>query len=165
MLKRFDLYQESGQRRLLFRQTKREASQTMEEFYSHLLGLAAKAFPRENADTIDKNILDQFLIGSGDDKVRLYLIEKSPKTSRDALSMAIAYKAGLQYNETLKDNTLLAVANFEEDNYKRSSRVQFKNKFDDIDRSNDRNRSTSQERYSTRSNESEERGQLLIAHE
>ena len=142
----------------------------MEEFYTHLLGLAAKAFPGENADTKDlgeirsladtndKNILDQFLIGSGDDKVRLYLIEKSPKTSREALSMAVAYKAALQYNETLKENTLMAAANTEEDKYKRSSRVQFKNKFDDIDRSKDRNRSTSQERYSTRSNESEERG-------
>ena len=158
LLKRFDLYKESGQRRLLFRQTKREASQNMEEIYTHLLGLAANAFPGENADTIDKNILDQFLLGPGDDKVRLYLIKKSPKTSREALSMAVAYKAALQYNETLKENTLMAAANIEEDNYKRSSRVQFKNKFDDIDRSKDRNRSTSQERYSTRSNESEERG-------
>ena len=69
LLKRFGIYQESGQRRLLFRQTKREVSQSFEEFYTHLLSFAAKAFPGESADSIDKNILDQFLIGSRDYKV------------------------------------------------------------------------------------------------
>ena len=58
LIKRFDVHKEIGQKRLLFRQAKREATQTLEEFYTHLLGLAAKAFPDESAETIDRMITD-----------------------------------------------------------------------------------------------------------
>ena len=38
LLKCFDIHKEIGQKRLLFRQAKREGAQTLEEFYTHLLG-------------------------------------------------------------------------------------------------------------------------------
>ena len=96
-------------------------------------------------------------IGSGDDKLRLYLIEKSSKTSREVLSMAVVYKAALQYNKTLKENTLMAAANIE-DNSKRSSRVQFKNKSNDFGRRKDRKRSSSEKRGHFRSDRTERNG-------
>ena len=157
LLKRFGIYQNLGQRRLLFRQTKREVSQSFEEFYTHLLGLAAKAFPGESADSIDKNILDQFLIGSRDDKVRLYLIEKNPKTSREALSMAVAYKAVLQYNETLKENMLVAAASIGEEKNESSRRKLQNNTDESKEHERSKERSTSSEKYSTRINETEDR--------
>ena len=40
-------YQESGQRRFLFRRTLRNEPQSFEEFYTYLLELAAKAFPEK----------------------------------------------------------------------------------------------------------------------
>ena len=86
----------------------------------HLLGFSGEGIPWKSADSIDKNILDQFFIGSDDDKVQLYLIEKNPKTSREALLMAVAYKAVVQYNETLKENTLVAAAGIREERGKSS---------------------------------------------
>ena len=95
LLKSFDLYKETGQRRLIFRQTRIEIAQSFAEYYTHLPGLAAKAFPEENADTVDKNILDQFLKGIGDDNIRLYLLEKGPKPPKEALSLAVDHKVAL----------------------------------------------------------------------
>ena len=44
LLKRFDTYRESGQRRLMFKQAKRDPAQSFEEFYTSLLELASKSF-------------------------------------------------------------------------------------------------------------------------
>ena len=106
LLARFDIFKEAGQKRLIFRQAKREVSQSFEEFYTHLLGLAAKAFHGESSNMIDKILTDHFIIGCNDDKVRLYLIEKAPKSSKETLSTAVAYTAALKYNYNLKENSL-----------------------------------------------------------
>ena len=76
LLKRVDVQKEISQKRLLFRQTKPYGAQTLEEFYTHLLGLAAKAFPEEISDTADRMITDQFILGCEVDRTRLHLIEK-----------------------------------------------------------------------------------------
>ena len=53
--------------------------------------MAAKAFPGESSTTVDRMIMDQFICGFGEEKVRMYLIEKAPSTSREALSLTVAY--------------------------------------------------------------------------
>ena len=47
-------------------------------------------------------LTDQFIIECNDDKVRLYQIEKAPKSSKDTLSTAVAYRAALKYNDNLQ---------------------------------------------------------------
>ena len=112
LLKRFDVHKEIGQKRLLFRQAKREATQTLEEFYTHLLGLAAKAFPDETADTVDRMITDQFIVGCEVDRTRLHLIEKGPRTSREALALGIAHQAAIKYNESLRDTSAVSAVEY-----------------------------------------------------
>jgi len=50
-------------------------------------------------------ITDQLIVGCDDEKVRLHLCERQATTSREALAIAVAYKAALRYNETLRDNS------------------------------------------------------------
>ena len=57
-LKRFDTYRESGKRRLMFRQAKRDPAQSFEEFYKSLLELASKTFPGDSGIIIDRMITD-----------------------------------------------------------------------------------------------------------
>ena len=51
--------------------------------------MAAKAFPGESSATVDRMILDQLICG--EEKVGMYLIEKAPSTSQEALSQVVAY--------------------------------------------------------------------------
>ena len=104
LLKRFDLLKDTRQERLIFRQARREHGQNIEEFYTALLGVAAKAFPGESSAMVDIMILDQPICGCGEEKVRMYLIEKAPSTSREALSQAVAYQAAIKYNENLRES-------------------------------------------------------------
>ena len=67
-MKRLNVHQTTGHKRLLFRQAKRESNQSLEEFYTNLLGLAAKAFCDESSVTIDRMITDQFIAGCEMDK-------------------------------------------------------------------------------------------------
>ena len=122
--KRFDLLKDAGQKRLIFRQARREHGQTIEEFYTQLLGMAAKAFPGESSQAVDRMILDQLICGCADEKIRFHLIEKAPATSRDALSLAVAYQAAIKYNESLKDNILISTIQGEnnQDNYSNETR-------------------------------------------
>ena len=53
--------------------------------------MAAKAFPGEISAMVDRMILDQLICGCGEEKLRMYLIEKAPSTSREALSQTVAY--------------------------------------------------------------------------
>ena len=112
LLKRFDIHKELGQRRLLFKQEKREVTQTLDEFYAHLLGLAARAFPDESADTVNRMISDQFIAGCEIDRTRLHLIEKGPHTSRKALALGIAHQAAIKYNESLKDTSAVSALEY-----------------------------------------------------
>ena len=114
LLKRFDVHKEIGQKRLLFRQAKHEATQTLEEFYSHLLGLAAKTFPDESAETIDHMITDQLIVGFEVDRIRLHLIEKRPRTSREALAFGIVPQTAIQYNESLKDTSTVSAVHLQQ---------------------------------------------------
>ena len=50
-------------------------------------------------------ILDQLICGCAEEKVRMHLIEKSPSTSREALSIIVAYQAAVKYNESSKEST------------------------------------------------------------
>ena len=60
---------------------RRQATQMkMKKFSKHQNWPIQIRHKEENADTVDKNVLDQFLIGVGGDNIRLYLIEKGPKT-------------------------------------------------------------------------------------
>ena len=104
LLKRFDLLKDAGQKRLIFRQTRREHGQNIEEYYTELLGMAAKAFPRESSATVDRLVLNQLICGCGEEKVRMYLIEKAPSTSREALSQAVACQASIKYIENLRES-------------------------------------------------------------
>ena len=126
--KRFDLLKDAGQKRLIFRQARREQGQTIEEFYTQLLGMAAKAFPGESGQAVDRMILDQLICGCSDEKIRFQLIEKAPATSRDALLLAVAYQAAIKYNDSLKENVLVSTMPIDE------YRVDYRN------RSNERNR-------------------------
>ena len=105
LLKRFDLLKDAGQKRLIFRQARREYGQNIEEFYTALLGMAAKAFPGERSATVDRMILNQLICRCGEEKVGMYLIEKAPSTSREALSQAVAYQAAIKYNENLWESS------------------------------------------------------------
>ena len=97
---------------MLFRQAKREGAQTLEEFYTHLLGLAAKTFPEETADTIDRMITDQFIVRCEIDRTRLHLIEKGPCASMEVLALGIAHQAAIRYNESLKDAHAVAAVGY-----------------------------------------------------
>ena len=103
LLKRFDLLKEKGQRRLIMRQSRRKPGQDLAAFYSELLGLAAKAYPGENAHVVDEAVMDQFIYGCEEEKVRLHLLDKSPKSSREALSLATTFQAAMRYNESIKE--------------------------------------------------------------
>ena len=101
LLKRFHLLNDTGQKRLICRQARREYGQTIEQFYTALLVMAAKAFSCASSATVDRMILDQLICGCGEEKIRMYLIEKARDTSREALSLAVAYQTAIKYNENL----------------------------------------------------------------
>ena len=107
LLKRLDIVRERGQRRLLLRQARRKPGQDLQTFYTELLSLAAKAYPGshtpEQAQVTDEAIMDQLICGCEDEKIRVFLLEKSPKSSREALSLAMAYQSAMRYNDSIKD--------------------------------------------------------------
>ena len=125
LLKLFDLLKDAGQKRLIFRQARREYGQTIEEFYTALLGMAAKASPGKSSATVDRMILDQLICGCVKGKVRMHLIDKAPSTSREALLIAVAYQAAIKFNESLRENTTVVSSMYNENdqkNYSNTSR-------------------------------------------
>ena len=100
MKKRFSPTQGEGRLRLLFRQYKQD-SQDLQSFYTELLVKATKAFPHDIIEAVDWFITDQMIAGCSNEKVRLYLIERHPRTSREALDLAVTYQAALEYNQNL----------------------------------------------------------------
>ena len=100
MKKRFSPTHGEGQLRLLFRQYKQD-SQDLQSFYMELLVKATKAFPQDTTEAVDRFITDQLIAGCSNEKVRLYLIERHPRSSREALDLAVAYQAALEYNQNL----------------------------------------------------------------
>jgi hypothetical protein len=141
LLKRFDIYKEAGLRRVLFTTLKREVGETHEDYYSRLLEVGNKAFTEENALTIDRMIRDQFMV-KNDDKTRLYLIEKAPKTAKEALSLAISFQAAHSFNEAMKDSALTVATADVNGNNKPDTRVAGKGDtpVDRRDRSSSRDR-------------------------
>ena len=107
LLTRFDILKEKGQRRLLLRQARRKPGQDLQSFYTEILTLAAKAYPgphtAEQALITDEAIMDQLICGCEDEKMRLFLLDKSPKSSREALSLATSYQSALRYNDTIRN--------------------------------------------------------------
>ena len=49
--------------------------------------------------------MDQLIYGCEDKKMRLFL-EKNPKSSREALSLATSYQSAIRYNDTIRDLTI-----------------------------------------------------------
>ena len=113
LLQRFDtMLGNKRQTRLLLRQARRKSDQDIQEFYTDLMNLAAKAYPgphnAEQAQLIDEIIMDQLIFGCEDEKIRLFLLERNSTSSRDALSYAMNYKSAIQYNESIKSITATA---------------------------------------------------------
>ena len=113
LLQRFDtMLDDKRQTRLLLRQARRKSDQDIQEFYTDLMNLAAKAYPSphnaEQAQLIDEIIVDQLIFGCEDEKIRLFLLERNPTSSRDALSYAMNYKSAIKYNESIKSITATA---------------------------------------------------------
>ena len=110
LLKRFDVLKEKGQRRLQLRQAKRKIGQDLQSFYTDILSLAAKAYPgphtAEQAQIADDAIMDQLIYGCENEKMRLFLLEKNSKSSREALSLATSYQSAMRYNDTIRDLTI-----------------------------------------------------------
>ena len=70
--------------------------------------------------------------------------------------MAVAYKAVLQYTETLRENTLVAAAGIGEERSKSSRRKLQNNTDRSKEHERSKERSTSREKYSTRNSETED---------
>ena len=100
MKKRFSPTHDESQLRLLFHPYKQD-SQDLQTFYTELLVKARKAPPHDITEAIDRFITDQMIAGCLNGKVRLYLIERHPRSSREALDLAVANQAALEYNQNL----------------------------------------------------------------
>ena len=107
LMRRLDIIRENGQRRLLLRQARRKPGQDLQSFYTDLLSLAAKAYSGphtpEYSKITDEAIMDQFICGCEDEKIRIFLLDKNPKSSREALSLATTHQSAMRYNESIKD--------------------------------------------------------------
>ena len=114
LMRRLDIIRENGQRRLLLRQARRKPGQDLQSFYTDLLSLAAKAYPGphtpEYSKITDEAIMDQFICGCEDEKIRIFLLDKNPKSSREALSLATTHQSAMRYNESIKDLSMQAAA-------------------------------------------------------
>ena len=71
-----------------------------------MLDKAAKAFKNKPADKIENNIIEQFITGCYNEKVRMQLIERSPGSSRRALEIAVGYTDALEYNKRLSNKVV-----------------------------------------------------------
>ena len=102
------------QMRLLLRQALRKSGQDIQEFYTDLMNVTAKSYPDphnlEQAQLIDEIIVDQLISGCKDEKIRLFLLERNPTSSRDALSHAMNYKSAIKYHESIKSITATTCA-------------------------------------------------------
>ena len=105
MRKRFTPPHRDGQMRLLFRNCKQEPGQDLQSFYTELLSKGSKAFKNDNSDSMEMNLLDQFIIGITEETIRLHLIERrhTIKTVKQALDAAIAYREAVNYNKNITD--------------------------------------------------------------
>ena len=79
-----------------------------------MLDLAAKKYSgpltTEQAQIIDDVIKDQLILGYEDEKIRLFVLERSPASSRDAHTLALKYESIHSYNELIKNNPETACA-------------------------------------------------------
>ena len=54
--------------------------------------------------------MDLFIRGCKEEKIRLFLLDKNPKSSREALSLATTHQSAMRYNESIKDRGMQAAA-------------------------------------------------------
>ena len=66
--------------------------------------MVTKAFCDETPATIERMIIDQFIAGCEIDNTRLHLIQNNPKTSREAIDMAVNHQAALRCNDLLTNS-------------------------------------------------------------
>ena len=77
----------------------------MQTFYTELLAKGAKAFQGESVDCMEKNLIDQFIIGTKEENIRLHLIERTLLRSvKKTLDCAVAYKNALMYKKNISEN-------------------------------------------------------------
>ena len=90
----------------MFRNCKQEKDQDLQTFYTDLLTIGTKAFANDNIMSMEKNLMDQFIVGLSEEKVRLHLIERRQtlRSVKEALDCAVAYKEALTYNKNLSDS-------------------------------------------------------------
>jgi hypothetical protein len=97
-------------------------------------------------------------VTGNDSKTRPYLLEKDPKTAKEALTLAISFQAAHSYNEAVKDKTeTLTVSNSDFDSKAGNGRMRDRRRddvharHDDYDnkqyRYKDRDRDNNRERY------------------
>ena len=76
------------------------------------MNLAAKAYPSphyvEQAQLVDEIIMDQLIFGCKDEKIRSFLLERNPTSSRHAFSHAMNSQSAIKYNEAIKSITATA---------------------------------------------------------
>jgi hypothetical protein len=108
MVKRFSMSQDEGHLRLEFRRTKQQ-NNTILNFYTELLTKAAKAFKEEVQESVEKDLMDQFIIGLNNDKTRDYIIDKrkSFNNIKEMLNAAITHEDGQNFSNSLKSNNLV----------------------------------------------------------
>ena len=101
MLQRFQPPQSEGQLQLMFRNCKQEKDQDLQTFYTDLLTKGTKAFANDNIMSMEKNLMDQFIVGLSEEKVRLHLIERRQtlRSVKETLDCAVAYKEALTYKK------------------------------------------------------------------
>ena len=72
MKNRFLPPQGEGKLRLLFINCKQEDNQELQTFYTKLLAKGAKEFQGESVDSMERNLIDQFIVGTKEEKIRLH---------------------------------------------------------------------------------------------
>ena len=105
MLQRFQPLQSEGKLRFMFRNCKKAKNQELQTFYTDLLTKGTKAFANDYIMLMEKNLMQQFIVGLSKEKMRLNLIDRRQtlRSVKEALDCAVAYKKALTYNKNLSD--------------------------------------------------------------
>jgi hypothetical protein len=74
-----------------------------------LLTKAAKAFKEEVQYSLEKDLMDQFIIGLNNDKTRDYIIDKRKTFNniKDMLNAAITHEDGQNFSNSLKSSNIV----------------------------------------------------------
>ena len=90
---------------MMFRNFKQKKGQDLPSFYSELLTKSTKAFTNDDVASMEKNLIDQFIVGTAEEKMRLHFIERHQtlRSMKETFNRAVAYKEALTYNKNLSE--------------------------------------------------------------